>query len=310
MTAKKLMLKRFEGNPILEPIEDHKWESAVVFNCGVVRVDDRTHILYRAQDGRYGVSRLGYASTADGFHIDERLPEPVFSPEEGNPFECFGVEDPRLVRLGDRIYISYTAFGILPDSKEKITIPQIGMTSISVDDFINKRWKWGKRSYPFPRVSNKNCAVFPEKINGRYAIIHRIAPHIWLGYSDDMERWTENTIIMSPEYDWEYVKIGLGCPPVKTEKGWMIVYHGVDKDLIYRLSIVFLDLENPGKILYRHRVPVFEPAKKFEKQGNVPNVVFTCGAAVHDGRLFVYYGGADNVIGVATAEMKDVLGLF
>ncbi|MCD6310303.1 MAG: glycosidase [Candidatus Eremiobacteraeota bacterium] len=305
----KLALKRYEGNPILEPVKEHRWESGFVFNCGVIRLNEKIHILYRAQENKTGISTIGYASTYDGFDIEERLPKPVFTPCPDSGFECFGVEDPRLTPVDDTIFMCYTAFGKISGKKD-IPVPQIGITSIHIDDFLAKKWNWKKRIYPFPRVSNKDAAILPEKVNGKYVLIHRISPHIWIGYSDDLENWFGNKIIMSPESDWEYLRIGLGSQPIKTEKGWLVVYHGIDRDCVYRLGFVFLDLDDPEKIIYRSRNPIFEPVERFELFGNVPDVVFTCGAVIQDDRLFVYYGGADQVIGVATIDMNNILNAW
>ena len=115
---------------------------------------------------------------------------------------------------------------------------------------------------------------------------------------------------MSPEFDWEYFKIGGGAPPIKTEKGWLLIYHGVDAQMRYRLGVALLDLKDPGKVIARYNKPFFEPETEYEINGVVPNVTFTCGAVTIDDTLYLYYGGADTVIGVATAKIKDVLKLL
>lgn len=310
------MLKRFEGNPILKPIipspsgDKHLWESWMVFNCGAIELDGKVHIIYRARALNKSVSRLGYASSKDGFHIDERLDEPIFVGDPVNELECLGCEDPRLTRIGDEIYMCYTAYGLVPGSSRLEESIQIGMTSISVKDFLAKRWEWKKRWYPFPRVEDKNACLFPEKIKGKWAMLHRISPYIWLSYSDDLRTWKNAEIIMSSQEEWEYFKVGNGAPPIKTDKGWLVVYHGVSGDYYYRLGLALLDLDDPSKVLWRSKEPVLSPVEEYEKKGIIPNVVFTCGAVVRDGVLFVYYGCADTVIGVATCEMKDIMKLI
>ncbi|MGB3114158.1 MAG: glycosidase, partial [Candidatus Omnitrophota bacterium] len=141
-----MVLKRYRDNPILAPRGDG-WESVMVYNCAAIYEGGKVHILYRAQGAKPGVSRIGYASSKDGFHIDERLDHPVFGPDPSSDLERYGIEDPRLTRVDDRIYLNYSAYG----SNMGMVIPldrvQIGIASISVDDFLNKKWNWGKRIY-------------------------------------------------------------------------------------------------------------------------------------------------------------------
>ncbi|MDI6839725.1 MAG: glycosidase [bacterium] len=303
------MLIRYEGNPILKPISEHPWESRMVYNCAAVHEGGKVHLVYRARGVDGGTSRFGYASSKDGFHIDERLAEPIFCGDPASDFECFGCEDPRLTKIGDRFYMCYTAYGLVPGISRRVGAIQIGITSISVNDFINHRWNWGERIYPFPRVDNKDACIFPEKIGGKWVMYHRIPPHIWVAYSDDLKEWDGLKIVMSPRGDWEYFKLGAGCPPIKTDKGWLFIYHAVSRDFHYRLGLALVDIKNPEKIIKRCKEPLLEPKEPYEKYGNVSNVIFTCGAVVIDGTLFLYYGGADTVICVATAKVSDLLDL-
>jgi len=305
-----MVLKRFKGNPILAPIKENSWESFMVYNAGVIYEGGKVHILYRAQGSKIGVSRIGYASSKDGFRVDERLSEPVFGPHPAGDLESAGIEDPRLTRIADRIYMNYSAYGTSTGMECPPKEVQIGITSIPLEDFLNKKWNWSKRIYPFPRVDNKNSFFFPEKIGDKYVMVHRIPPHMWIAYSTDMKEWTNQKILMSPKFEWEHFKIGGGAPPIKTEEGWILVYHGVDRKMRYRLGVALLDLEDPGKVIARYDKPFLEPETEYEIQGVVPNVTFTCGAIVKDETLFLYYGGADTVICVATAKIKDVLKLL
>jgi len=305
-----MVLKRYEGNPILVPRDENPWESVMVYNCAAIYEGGKVHILYRAQGSKTGVSRVGYASSKDGFNIDERLDEPIFGPDPASDLESMGIEDPRLTRIEDRIYMNYTAYGSNMGMVFPVCGVQIGITSISVDDFLNKKWNWSERTYPLYRVDNKNSFFFPEKINGKYVLVHRIPPHMWIAYSDDMKTWENQKILMSPEFEWEHFKIGGGSPPIKTDKGWILIYHGVDKKMQYRLGVALLDLKDPGKVLKRHDKPFLQPEVDYEINGVVPNVTFTCGAVAIDDTIFLYYGGADTVICVATAKISDVLGLL
>jgi predicted GH43/DUF377 family glycosyl hydrolase len=301
------IFERYKGNPVLSPNPGNLWESYMVFNSAAIYLKGKIHLLYRARGKKGGISRLGYASTEDGFHINERLDKPVFEPEPGNTLDCLGCEDPRLTKIEDRIYLTYTAYGRIPFMVPPISTIQLAITSISSQDFLSKNWIWGTRHYPFPRVDNKDAFIFPERINGRWIMYHRIPPNIWIAYSDDLVNWGDTNIIMRPKEDWEYYKIGGGAPPIKTEEGWLIIYHGSDKEWNYRLGAAVVDLKNPHKILKRGKEPILEPEEEFEVEGDVPNVVFTCGAILKDGKIFLYYGGADTVTCVATAELDELL---
>ena len=305
-----MVLKRFKGNPILAPKPENPWESVMTYNAAAIYEGGKVHILYRAQGSKIGVSRVGYASSKDGFHIDERLDEPVFGPDSASDLESAGTEDPRLTRIGDRIYINYTAYGTNMGMVYPVKGVQIGISSISLEDFLNKKWNWSKRIYPFPGVDNKNSFFFPEKVGGKYVLVHRIPPHIWIAYSSDMKEWTNQKILLSPKFKWEYFKIGGGAPPIRTDEGWLLIYHGVDRQMRYRLGAALLDLEDPGKVIGRYSKPFLQPETEYEISGVVPQVTFTCGAVDINGTLFLYYGGADTVMCVATAKIKDVLKIF
>jgi predicted GH43/DUF377 family glycosyl hydrolase len=298
------MLKRFKENPILSPITTHPWESYMAYNAAVLYEEGKFHIVYRAQGVKTGTSRFGYASTKDGFHIDSRLEEPIFLPDPLNDLERT-VEDPRLVKIEDKIYLSYTAVGNIP--RVGWGSIQIAMTSINADDFLAHRWNWGKRIYPFPGVDNKHICLFPEKINSKWVMYHRIPPHIWVAYSDDLVNWKNCSIVMQPQEEWEYLKIGGGAPPIKLDEGWLVIYHAVDANIHYRLGAALIDLNNPEKVIARTKKPILQPEEEYERKGAVPNVVFTCGASVVDDTLFLFYAGADTVVCVATCKVKELL---
>ena len=287
-----MRLKRYEGNPILMPKKKNRWESKEVFNAGALHFDGLVHLLYRAM-GEDGVSRLGYATSRDGFDIATRRNSPVFQPEPGNKFETFGCEDPRITRIGDEFYILYTAYS------------QIG-TRVSLASTKNFR-QYKRYGVVLPNMNNKDAALFPEKVGGKYLMFHRIEPNIWIAYSDNLTSWEGHRVVMKTRKGkWDSWKIGAGAPPIKTSRGWLLFYHGVDENKIYRLGVALFDLKDPSVLLVRYDKPILEPEKDYELHGKVPNVVFTCGAVEKDDLYNVYYGGADRVIGVATIE-KDTL---
>ncbi len=287
-----MRLKRYKNNPILRPKKENRWESKAVFNTAAVYFDGVVHLLYRAM-GEDNVSRLGYATSRDGFSIDTRLNSPAFGPEPGNKFETFGCEDPRITRIGDEFYMLYTAYS------------KIGtrVSLASTKDFRRYR----RYGVVLPDMDNKDAALFSEKIGGKYVMFHRIEPDIWIAYSDDMKDWKGHKVVMRVRKGrWDGWKIGAGAPPIKTERGWLLFYHGVDENKIYRLGVALFDLKNPSVLLTRYDQPILEPEKDYELHGKVPNVVFTCGAIEKDSSYYIYYGGADKVIGVATIE-KDIV---
>ncbi len=299
-------LKRYSKNPILKPIRSHSWEQ-YVFNPAVVSLGGKIHFIYRAL-GKDKISRFGYASSKDGFHIDERLEKPIYIPrieaaERVVEFNNAGVEDPRLTLIKDRIYMTYTAVNG--------RIGQVALASIKVKNFLNKRWRWRRHGVLFPDILNKNAVLFSEKINGYYVLYHRFEPNIWVSYSKDLKKWSAPKIVMRPRDDmWDNLKIGAGAPPLKLKNKWLFIYHGVEQKKekrIYRLGYVFVAKRDPERILFRSKKSLLEPVKEYEKKGQIPNVVFSCGAVIKGDQLFVYYGAADSVIGVATADISKFL---
>lgn len=284
-----LKLKRDLRNPLLLPIADHTWESKFIFNCAVVKEDGLFHMVYRAM-GADDVSRIGYAVSEDGVHFS-RLDKPVFSP--ANQFETKGCEDPRLTRIGNDNYMLYTAY-----SKRGVRV-----SMASTKNFIT----WKRYGVVLPDQDDKDAALFPGKVNGRYMLYHRVEPDMWVSFSDDMIHWTDHEVIMKPRDGyWDSRKIGIGAPPIKTPEGWLMLYHGVDEDLVYRLGFALFDLEDPTKLLKRSEEPILEPEEDFELFGQVPNVVFSDSMIEHEGEYYVYYGGADNCIALATIPVGEV----
>jgi len=304
--------ERFKENPILQPIREHPWESKAVFNPGVVQTVNRTHLLYRAMSDD-NTSVLGHASTFDGFKISERLPEPAYVPRKdfemkSAPGLGSGCEDPRLTKIGDTLYMCYTAY----NGKD---FPRVALSSIKFDDFINHKWDWTEPILISPPdIDDKDAAIFPKKFKGKYAILHRLGVSIWIDFVDDLEfkngKWLKGKILMSPRQGHrDSKKIGIAGPPIETSAGWLLVYHGISKksDNHYHFRAALLDLKDPTKVLARTKDTIFEPERSYEKYGITPNVVFSNGAAVIGGRLVVYYGGADTVVGVASIELSTLL---
>ncbi|KON29461.1 hypothetical protein AC480_03085 [miscellaneous Crenarchaeota group archaeon SMTZ1-55] len=293
-------MNRFNGNPILAPLPQNAWESRMVFNAAAIYAESKVHILYRAM-GNDGVSRLGYAASSDGYHIDERLPSPVFEPTTRE--ETYGCEDPRLTLINGRYYLCYTAFG-----SRVLGTHQIAMTSIPADDFVQHRWTWGKRWLPFAGVRNKDAALFPRKVKGRYVLLHRVNPDICIAYSEDLKRWCDIKAIVQPRHRrWDALKVGIAGPPLELDDGWLLIYHGVNFEKVYALGVLILSKTNPERVVYRSQHPILQPLEPYERHGAVPNVVFSCGAVIIDDDMLIYYGGADTVVCVATYDVNELL---
>lgn len=286
-----MRLVRHPQNPLLEPIAAHPWESRTVFNCGVVNYQGKIVLVYRAQGTEDDVSHLGYAESPDGVHFT-RKDVPVFGPDDHT--EVNGVEDPRLTLLDGRVQMLYTAW-----SPEAIQVARASTT-----DFH----RWQRHGIVFPGPDNKDAALFPRKVNGRYMAFHRIPPSMWVAYSDDLVHWDDYREIMRPrEGAFDDLKLGAGGPPIETRLGWLVIYHGVDRDRVYRLGVALLDKDDPTSVLNRPTEPILEPEEPWERNGDVPNVVFTCGTAELDDDYLIYYGGADRVIALATANKRELL---
>lgn len=240
----------------------------------------------------------------DGKNIDFRSPEPVVTPSAD--WEEFGCEDPRITRFDGTFYVTYTAH-----SRRG---PRIALASTK--DFSH----FEKYGLVGPDRNDKDCVIFPERIGGKIAMLHRLKSKVQIAYFESIDSLTksqafwkqyvthfEDYEVMRGKVPWEERKVGVGSPPIKTERGWLVIYHGVSLDRIYRAGAVLLDLDDPKKVVARTRAPILEPETDFEKKGFVPNVVFPDGALVRDGELLSYYGGADRVCCVASAPLDDFL---
>ena len=312
----RLTLRKPHTNPIISPKHDNSWNGWQTFNPGVIQLEEKIHFLYRAI-GPDGVSRLGYASSNDGLNIHERLPEPAYEhqvkEQSFNIFSYFsggswgGAEDARIVRVDneDKLYMTYTACnGDL----------RVALTSIKVDDFRNKRWNWAPPVLLSPPGEvHKNWLIFPEKINGRYAILHSINPEIKIEYLDNLKFDNANYIRSyhggKPRKDcWDKWLRGAGPIPVKTKYGWLLFYHAMDNDWgKYRVGAMLLDLNDPTKVIARAKAPILEPSEHYENHGFKGGVVYASGAVVKDKNLYIYYGAADSYVCVAQANFDNFL---
>ena len=262
-----------------------------------VRLKDTRGVVYKGRDYLSSMSHIRLARSRDGvnFTVDEK---PFIYP--CNESECFGVEDVRVTRFDDIYYINYTAV-----SGDGFA------TALAVTrDFIDVE----RRGIIFP-PQNKDVAIFPEKVNGKYCALHRPnndgfgLPSIWYSESPDLIHWGSHKCILRPrDIIWEEMKIGGGAAPIRTSEGWLEIYHGKGRDQVYSLFLVLLDLKDPSTVLKRGKEPILVPRESYETSGFFPNVVFSNGLIQEEnGRLLIYYGACDETVCVAECSIDDLL---
>ncbi|MDD2476272.1 MAG: glycoside hydrolase family 130 protein [Dysgonamonadaceae bacterium] len=296
------MIKRYSGNPILTK-KDVPYPVATVHNAGMVKHNDDYIMLFRSHNLN-GRSIIGKAISSDGYNFKVD-PTPFITPAtEGvfKEYEAFGVEDPRIVFIDGEYLITYSAY-----SQHGV---RIGLAK-------TKDFKTIERFSLITEADYRNVVIFPEKFNGLYARLDR--PHseispwaIWISYSPDLRYWGDSELIMNPvKYHWDEMKIGPGATPIKTSRGWLNIYHGVFPTMagsVYRLGVALHDLSNPAKIIAVGDEWILQPEETYEITGYVPNVVFTCGAIPEpDGSVKIYWGGADTVMCVGTANIEELV---
>ncbi len=322
-----LAVSRSIKNPILSP-GSHPWTAEAVLNPAAAIIGGRTHLVYRAI-GVDGVSRMGYASSNDGIAFDERLPYPIFAaphlkaPEEHIHLRRYspvlypsggswgGYEDPRMVVIDGRVYVTFNMF--------ENWVLRVAYITMPVTDFLAKRfYKWEGPFILSHGTRDKNWVLFPELIHGKFAVLHSIIgdtpDRVRIEFTDNLKMLSKRHFL-SPDPQkipdrqiaWHVHVRSAGPPPLKTPKGWLLFYHANDiENHKYKVGAMLLDLADPTRIIARAAAPVLEPDYPYENHGK-PGIVYSGGATVKDGKLYIYYGGADKVICVATAMLDDFI---
>jgi len=300
------LFRRHPGNPILTAAD---WPAPVnaVFNPAAARLDGETVVVARVEDRR-GISHLGVARSADGLGDWSVAPEPLLAPEAGIEHEQWGFEDPRVVWAPelDRWVITCTAYGprgpavYLATTTDFRSVERIGVIC---------------------QPEDKNAAILPERVDGKWVLFHRPMTsyggsrgEIVLSRSDDLRSWSAPEQVMQPRHGawWDSLRIGIGPPPLRTERGWLVIYHGVKETVagtIYRVGLALTALDDPARVLYRAPEWVLGPSAPYERGGDIPNTVFPCGLVhdAHTGEVRLYYGAADTTICLATAQLDELL---
>jgi len=296
------VLHRWERNPIIT-LEDIPFPCNTVFNGGVIKCNGQYMMLLRVE-GLRGPSVILLAHSVDGYHftIDDKPAMVASTQEPFKTYESGGIEDPRITYLEGEYYIVYTAASGLG---ARIAIAK-------TNDFQTY-----ERVALASESGNKDGMLFPEKINGEYVRLERPIAHgvgnIWIAYSEDLIHWGKHKPLIEIRggHWWDCFRVGGSAVPIKTEKGWLEIYHGVKWSAsgpIYRLGAVLLDLEDPSKVIARGDIPILSPRERYERVGDISNVVFSCGAILEDdGEVKVYYGAADTCICVGTAMVDEII---
>ncbi len=335
------MFTRHPDNPIVRP-GLFPWRRAVTFNPGVLWDDGRFWLYERAAGGFDPFQCvIGLLGSADGVTFKHVVPDPVLTPEmAGSPHGS--VQDPRLAVLDGRYWMTFafrpytwscfpTGVGV-PRSEvrsypgfDPATTPNQTRSGLAVSD---DRVHWAFHSWITPEtIDDRDVILFPEKIGGRYAVLRRPVgyvgtdtghgaenPGIMVSFSDDLRAWTAPELVAAPRFPWEDDRIGGSTPPIRCDRGWLVLYHGVQREdrtinrVCYRLGAMILDAADPRKVLARCPDFLMEPQPYYEKHGSfIPNVIFPTGAVVHDGVLRLYYGVCDTAIALATAPLDSLV---
>lgn len=332
-----MILKKYENNPVLSPNPANNWENLVVCNPGVWYEDGTFYMLYRAAgDDENHIIRFGLATSKDGFNFNRTSNLPAFGPSEDGP-DSGCVEDARIVKFDDYFYVTYAFRPFHPGQYWKFAHDEVltwdhgknapcflqknmANTALAMTkDF--KNWiRLGRITQS--NIDDRDVILFPEKINGKFAMLHRPKewvgpkwgpefPAIWLRYSDDLLNWEEpsHLLMQGIKGGWEE-KIGGSTPPLKTDNGWLVLYHGVENggNGYYSVGAVLLDLNDPTKIIGRTLEPLMWPEFDYELEGFYKGCVFPTGNVIIGDTLYVYYGGADKYVGVATCSVNDLVG--
>lgn len=333
------MIKVKKHGILLRPTKLN-FESVSVFNPGVYQEGRKVHVIYRTQDRNY-ISYFGYARLDGPTKVVERWKKPFAVPEY--KYEKKGIEDPRITKIGDTFYVSYVAHdgrdaviaymygkdlfdlkrgGVISTTMSYRKASQLFQFSKLKDDYYFFASFYEKYADKNVLVWEKDGVFFPEKIRGKYALLHRVLPDIQIArvpnftMYKDKNYWHNHIhhlgkhVVLEGRHGWEARHIGAGAPPIKTEYGWLLIYHGVEprnKGRIYYAGAALLDLKDPKKVIGRLPDPLFSPKEKFETEGHVHNVVFPTGTSIFNNKLYIYYGTSDSYIAVASVGLNDLL---
>ena len=330
---------RVKDEGIILESSRNAFDARAVLNPACVEIDGVTHMFYRGVRRGDMVSSIGYCQLVAN-KVVKRLDQPVLFPEYD--YEKKGIEDPRIVFLNGVYYLFYTAYDgknaifAYATSTDLVNFVKHGVISPRITyaeagkliacSKVREKYFFFE-SYIKDRQGadillwEKDAFIFPKKFNDRFALVHRILPGIQVIYFDDFKDLTDDYwreylrnlgsyILLESQYRFESRNIGGGCPPIETKDGWLLIYHGIEdsrQGRIYHAAAALLDLDDPTRVIGRLKRPLFSPAEKWERHGDVDNVVFPTGTALKDSRLYIYYGAADKLIAAKSVDMNELL---
>jgi predicted GH43/DUF377 family glycosyl hydrolase len=319
------------------------FESEGILNPAVIREGNDVHLFYRAV-AKNNYSTIGYCRLSDALTVKERLNKPIIVPQFD--YESQGIEDPRIVKIEEVYYLTYTAYdgvnalGALATSedlkyfeKHGIIVPQLNYDEFnhlttSENSVINVKYtRFNNNNHAQARsnqnilVWDKNVIFFPRKINNKLYFLHCIKPDIQIVGVNNLQELTKEfwkeylthlkgNIVLASKYEHEVSYIGGGCPPIETADGWLVIYHGVydtTEGYVYCACAALLNLENPKQEIARLPYPLFKPDREWELNGEVNNVCFPTGTALFGDTLYIYYGAADECIACASISLSALL---
>jgi len=288
------IIHRWEGNPAIT-MEDLPFKASDICNAGAVKIDNIYLLLVTIETLR-GRKKMHIARSEDGRYFD--VDAKPFIERIDKQYEDISVMDSRITPFEDTYFISYVA-----DSHYGY---RLGLAR--TDDF-----KTVTRLGFVSEVDTKGGALFPEKINGRFARLERprTSGRIWVSYSDDLVYWGSSEVVLSPRAGyWDTSRVGTAAPPFKVKDGrWLMLYYGI-KDTsagpLFRIGAAFLDPDNPAKALSRTNIPILSPREQYERVGDIPNLVFSCGAILEDEKLLLYYGASDSCICLGSTTIDEI----
>lgn len=298
-------LTRYAKNPVLCGRGDEKlWDGRGAFNAGAIIHDDgKVHLLYRAEGSvprwpgsEFWQGTIGHAVSDDGFTFNVRSDKPVLDITGEDPMlaRVTGVEDPRITKIGDTYYIVY---------------------AVTSDCWDRLCWATTKDFKTFTKhgilkkdIAQRTGALFPQKFGDDFVLMHRPIPNIWISRSSDLHEWHDAKMILTNEIlPWTNLKLGVCGVPIRTSRAWAVIFHGMDLKLRYRLGILWLDLEDPTKVLYVQPEPILEPETDYEIEHGLKTgltVVYSCGQVVMNGQVIVYYGAGDSTLCIGTMPQE------
>ncbi|SEW14890.1 Predicted glycosyl hydrolase, GH43/DUF377 family [Chryseobacterium wanjuense] len=335
------MIKVKKEGVILEKT-NHGFESSGVSNPAILSENGTVHMFYRAVS-KDNYSSIGHCRLKKQVTVEDRKEIPILFPQY--EYEKKGIEDPRIVKIEDTYYLTYTAYdginalGALATSKDLVTWEKRGLIvpQYSYEEFrylaesqgeLNEKYFRFNGKYIVPKkfgkkvlLWDKNVILFPRRINGKFYFLHRIKPDIQIVFVEDLSELTHNFwdnfflmfsdhLLISPKYDHEVSYLGGGCPPVETTEGWLLIYHGVHDTVdgyVYCVCAALLDLEDPTHEIARLPYPLFKPEYDYERCGLTNNICFPSGALVCEDTLYIYYGAADERVACASVCLSELL---